>query len=91
MPRRNRRREDEEPRQQPTTRSNEAPIEYQFPGVDVRFHVGERGYTCPGCEHPVAPRTRHVVVVPQDDPDRRRHWHTRCWEIELRRLRGRRG
>jgi hypothetical protein len=91
MPRRNRRRDDDPPRPQPTTRSNDAPIDYQLPGYEVRFHMGDRGYTCPGCEHPVVPNVRHVVVVPTDDADRRRHWHTRCWEIELRRLRGRRG
>lgn len=91
MPRRNRRREDDAPRPQPATRSNDAPIDHQLPGHEVRFHVGDRGYTCPGCEHPVLPRAQHVVVVPQDDPDSRRHWHTGCWQRELRRLRGRRG
>ena len=28
--------------------------------------------------------------VPRDAPDERRHWHQRCWEIELNRTRGRR-
>jgi len=29
------------------------------------------------------------VVVPQEQPDERRHWHTECWRSELRRTRGR--
>jgi hypothetical protein len=28
----------------------------------------------------------HLVVVPTDDVDARRHWHTDCWKRELRRL-----
>jgi len=32
----------------------------------------------------------HLVVVPQDVPDERRHWHEGCWRVELNRTRGRR-
>jgi hypothetical protein len=30
----------------------------------------------------------HFVVVPQDAPDERRHWHEGCWRVELNRTRG---
>jgi hypothetical protein len=43
-------------------------------------------YRCPGCDHEIAPGVGHEVVVPQDAPDERRHWHTSCW----RRVEGRR-
>jgi hypothetical protein len=31
----------------------------------------------------------HLVVVPLDAPDLRRHWHTACWEHRHRRRPGR--
>jgi hypothetical protein len=34
----------------------------------------------------VRPGLWHLVVVPDGDPDERRHWHTDCWKRELRRL-----
>ena len=37
-------------------------------------------YTCPGCNQEIPARTGHVVVVPLDAIDLRRHWHTPCWE-----------
>ena len=44
-------------------------------------------YRCPGCDHPVAPGTPHVVAWPSAPEvgldravDARRHWHTSCWE-----------
>jgi len=37
-------------------------------------------YRCPGCDHEIFPRTLHVVVWPQDQPELRRHWHRACWE-----------
>jgi hypothetical protein len=27
----------------------------------------------------------HLVVVPDDEPDLRRHWHHGCWHKEMRR------
>lgn len=89
MPRRNRRIEE---RPEPIRRRpSDAPIGLQLPGYEIRQVMGEKEYRCPGCDHVVAPRTQHLVVVPQDDPDARRHWHTGCWQRELNRLRGRRG
>jgi hypothetical protein len=58
--------------------------------VEVRSIAGAQArkpYRCPGCDHEVAVGTVHVVVIPRDDPDARRHWHGGCWERELRRRR----
>jgi hypothetical protein len=42
-------------------------------------------YVCPGCNHAIESGTGHVVVVPLEAPDLRRHWHRPCWEAEKRR------
>lgn len=86
MPRRNKRdRELDVPQQGPRARS-EAPMWAIVPGYDVRHVGGEKAYRCPGCDHPVQEGVWHLVVVPQDAPEERRHWHTECWRKELRRL-----
>ncbi len=46
-------------------------------------------YICPGCQQDIPPRTGHVVVVPTEAPDLRRHWHHACWEHRARRRPGR--
>lgn len=89
MPRRHRRAPDEPP--PPLRRpAGEAPLWALVPGAEVRRVVGEKRYRCPGCEHEILPGVRHLVVVPLEDPDARRHWHEGCWRIELNRTRGRR-
>jgi hypothetical protein len=55
-------------------------------GFDVREVSGDKAYRCPGCDHVIKAGVRHLVVVPTDDPDERRHWHTECWRRELRRI-----
>jgi hypothetical protein len=52
--------------------------------ADVRQVVGDKVYRCPGCDHEIRKGVNHLVVVPNDDPDERRHWHTECWRRELR-------
>jgi hypothetical protein len=47
--------------------------------------MGDKGYRCPGCEGVIAAGTPHLVVVPADAPEDRRHWHTPCWRRELNR------
>ncbi|MGI9120044.1 MAG: hypothetical protein ACR2G7_07995 [Acidimicrobiales bacterium] len=42
-------------------------------------------YRCPGCNTTISPGTGHVVAVPLDDPDLRRHWHHPCWALRHRR------
>ena len=87
MPRKNRRLLDPEtPAPRPR---GEAPTWAFAPGFDVRHVGGEKEYRCPGCDHEVRAGIWHLVVVPQDDPDARRHWHTECWRRELNRTRGR--
>ncbi|GIU96209.1 MAG: hypothetical protein KatS3mg013_0012 [Actinomycetota bacterium] len=64
--------------------SGPAPAWSRLPGVEVRRVIGEKVYRCPGCDHPIRPGLAHLVVVPIDDPDARRHWHTACWRTALR-------
>jgi hypothetical protein len=86
MPRKNRRAPLEYlPSPAPVTRSA-APPWSLVGGQDVREVQGDKEYRCPGCDHTVRTGSRHLVVIPQGDPDARRHWHTECWRKELRRL-----
>lgn len=59
--------------------------------LDVRHiqpYQAVKSYRCPGCDHEIPAGQGHKVVVPHDDPDARRHWHTGCWHREaLRRER----
>jgi hypothetical protein len=43
------------------------------------------GSICPYCDRPIQDGKQHVVAFPDEDLDLRRHWHTGCWERELRR------
>ena len=52
----------------------------------VQPYQAVKTYQCPGCETPIEPGVGHVVVVPQESPDLRRHWHRGCWFKERRRL-----
>jgi hypothetical protein len=88
MPRKNRR-APETPVTAPSAPRSSAPPWALAPGVDVRRVSGERPYRCPGCDLEVRGGTWHLVVVPHSAPDERRHWHERCWQIELNRTRGR--
>ena len=62
--------------------------------VTVR-HVQPRSasktYLCPGCEGVIARGKFHLVVVPDEEPDMRRHWHHGCWYKEQRRVSGLKG
>jgi hypothetical protein len=42
-------------------------------------------YRCPGCDQEIRPATPHLVAWPSLDLDRRRHWHTPCWNARDRR------
>lgn len=46
-------------------------------------------YLCPGCNQDIEPGTGHVVVVPAEASDLRRHWHHACWAHRDRRRPGR--
>lgn len=50
--------------------------------VDVRRvqpYEARKGYVCPGCNREIPAGTGHVVAVPREAPDLRRHWHRGCW------------
>lgn len=64
------------------------------PGVDVDVrlvqpYAARKPYLCPGCNGEIAPGVGHVVAVPRDAPDLRRHWHRGCWSNRHRRRPGR--
>ncbi len=53
------------------------------PGWEIRPIRADRAlkaYRCPGCEQEIRPGVAHLVAVPLDDPDARRHWHRPCFE-----------
>ena len=87
MPRRNRRDPESFVAPEAPAARSEAPLWALAPGFDVRHVGGEKEYRCPGCDHLIRRGLWHLVVVPLDDPDGRRHWHTECWRRELRRTR----
>jgi hypothetical protein len=55
----------------------------------VQPYQAVKEYLCPGCNRTIPPGTYHLVVVPEDEIDLRRHWHHGCWHKEMRRLYGR--
>lgn len=53
------------------------------PDATTRFvsaHEATKTYLCPGCNRDIPPGLSHMVAVPPDDPDLRRHWHRGCWD-----------
>lgn len=59
-------------------------------GVDeivkpIQPYQARKQYVCPGCESAIERGVGHVVVVPTNTPDLRRHWHRGCWYKEQRR------
>ncbi len=55
----------------------------------VRGDQAVKRYDCPICNQSIAVGTPHVVVVPDDAPDHRRHFHTACWRTRTTRRPGR--
>ena len=52
------------------------------PDAEVRFiqpYQALKPYLCPGCNGEIPPGLGHLVAIPPDDPDLRRHWHRGCW------------
>lgn len=50
--------------------------------AEVRYvqpYRATKRYLCPGCNRDIPVGTGHMVVVPPDAPDLRRHWHRGCW------------
>jgi hypothetical protein len=51
----------------------------------IQPYQATKAYLCPGCNQEIAVGIGHLVVVPLDAPDLRRHWHVACWEYRERR------
>ena len=52
------------------------------PETTTRFiqpYEATKTYLCPGCQGDILPGQGHLVAVPPDAPDLRRHWHRGCW------------
>jgi hypothetical protein len=50
----------------------------------IQAPAAVKTYLCPGCHREIPPGTFHLVAVPGEDPDLRRHWHKGCWEKRRR-------
>ena len=57
----------------------------------VQPYEATKVYLCPGCNREIPSGTGHLVAVPHDATDLRRHWHRACWHREQRRRNGRPG
>lgn len=55
----------------------------------VQPRSATKPYLCPGCEGVIPAGRFHLLIMPEADPDLRRHWHHGCWYKEQRRLWGR--
>lgn len=55
----------------------------------VQPYEARKAYLCPGCNQEIAVGLGHVVVVPREAADLRRHWHHACWAHRARRRPGR--
>jgi hypothetical protein len=55
----------------------------------IQPYEATKAYLCPGCNQEIVPGTGHVVAVPREAPDLRRHWHHACWRMRHRRRPGR--
>jgi hypothetical protein len=55
----------------------------------VQPFLATKRYRCPGCSHDIGVGVGHVVAVPPDAPELRRHWHHPCWAARHRRRPGR--
>ena len=67
----------------------DAPADHEVAVRRVQPYEARGPYLCPGCLQDIPAGTGHVVAVPHDDPDGRRHWHHGCWEHRARRRPGR--
>jgi len=56
--------------------------------VETRFvqpYEAGKDYVCPGCHGRIPAGMGHLVAVPVEAPDLRRHWHRGCWLNRSRR------
>ena len=45
----------------------------------IQPYQANKTYLCPGCNRDIPPGLGHIVAVPPDAVDLRRHWHRACW------------
>ncbi len=45
----------------------------------VQPYEALKTYLCPGCQQEIPVGMGHIVAVPREAPDLRRHWHHSCW------------
>lgn len=55
----------------------------------IQPYQARKPYLCPGCGHTIDAGVGHIVAVPIEDPDLRRHWHRPCWDQRSTRRAGR--
>ena len=55
----------------------------------VQPYEANKPYLCPGCNQDIPRGTGHIVAVPIEAADMRRHWHRGCWTNRARRRPGR--
>lgn len=73
-------------------RATSAPDPSASDEAETRFiqpYQATKTYLCPGCNQDIPPGTGHLVAVPPDSPDLRRHWHRGCWVNRRQRRPGR--
>ncbi|MDE0194120.1 MAG: hypothetical protein OXP08_01075 [bacterium] len=46
----------------------------------IQPYQATKAYVCGGCNNAIPAAVGHLVVVPTEAPDLRRHWHHSCWE-----------
>ncbi|HJP16522.1 MAG TPA: hypothetical protein QF762_06100 [Acidimicrobiales bacterium] len=47
--------------------------------TQIQPYQASKIYICPGCNRDIPKGLGHLVVVPIEAPDLRRHWHRGCW------------
>jgi hypothetical protein len=55
--------------------------------AETRFaqpYEATKTYLCPGCNRDIPPGTFHLVAIPVEAVDLRRHWHRGCWQQNIR-------
>ncbi|WP_419920668.1 hypothetical protein [Candidatus Poriferisodalis sp.] len=60
----------------------------EVPGYEVRRvqpYEARKRYVCGGCANDIDAGVGHIVAVPTEAPDLRRHWHWGCWQARDRR------